>query len=146
MPQLRKYKGPIVIKNIIVEENALKLSEEIAFILKKNNLCFWNVNPFKIYCRKKSEKFCINIYNIAGEINLNDKYNYKKEDVNVSESSDKFSNTFSGGYYKKSKQQKLFYVTVKPKLDNYPNKAMSENINRMIVNKYNNLGKFKKKY
>ena len=145
-PDPKKYKGPIVIKNIIVEENALKLSEEIAFILKKNNLCFWNVNPFKIYCRKKSEKFCINIYNIAGEINLNDKYNYKKEDVNVSESSDKFSNTFSGGYYKKSKQQKLFYVTVKPKLDNYPNKAMSENINRMIVNKYNNLGKFKKKY
>ena len=137
----KKYRGPIIIKNIIVEENAIKLSEEITFLLKKNNINFWNVNPFKIYCRKNSEKYSISIYNIAGEINFNNEYNYKKEDVNITEPNDKYCNTNCGGYYKKNKQ--LFYVIVKPKLDNYSNKATSENINRMIINKYNNFGKYK---
>ena len=71
-------------------------------------MSFLNVNLFKIYCRKNSEKFSISIYNVSGEIYFNDKYNYKKEDVNVSDPKDKYNNTFSGEFYKKINSKNYF--------------------------------------
>ena len=52
----KKYRGPIDLRNIAIAHSCFEICDEIKSFLRKKNINFHRINPYKIISRKNTEK------------------------------------------------------------------------------------------
>jgi hypothetical protein len=140
--QNTNYNGPIDIRNLVIGNSAKEINEKINYILYKNRVKFWKLNPCKFYCNKNGEIFVIENFLLSNNIIIN--YNKEKEDKKK-ENNEELNEVNELNRYSKSgtidinhkdiknnKPKKLFYIKVLSK--DSSNLAQVKNIN-IIINK-----------
>ena len=153
----KKYKGPIDFRNITMGNSGSDICDIIENIIKKKNINYHRINPYKIICWKNSEIIDINIYLLPGEIgnankkgyinDINNSINILRLDTNDLE--DNYSNTFNGFYTNKERninlkkefnnilKTNIYYINIfsqKERMNNNNNKTLFELINKLIFN------------
>ena len=140
--QNTNYNGPIDIRNLVIGNSAKEINEKINYILYKNRVKFWKLNPCKFYCNKNGEIFVIENFLLSNNIIIN--YNKEKEDkkkenneeLNEVNELNRYSKSgtidINHEDIKKNKPKKLFYIKVLSK--DSSNLAQVKNIN-IIINK-----------
>ena len=69
--QNTNYNGPIDIRNLVIGNSAKEINEKINYILYKNRVKFWKLNPCKFYCNKNGEIFVIENFLLSNNIIIN---------------------------------------------------------------------------
>ena len=150
----KKYRGPIDLRNIAIAHSGFEICDEIESFLRKKNINFHRINPYKIICRKNIETIEINIYLILGNININNIKGVKNTanilDFDSNELDVKYNNTYTGFYKNEeitdnynnkyiNNKKNIYYINIlqqKDKKNN--NKSLFELINKYISNKKKN--------
>ena len=140
--QNTNYNGPIDIRNLVIGNSAKEINEKINYILYKNRVKCWKLNPCKFYCNKNGEIFVIEIFLLSNNIIINnnkEKEDKKEENNEELDEVNEFNRHNKCGTIdinhkdiKNNKPKKLFYIKVLSK--DSSNLAQVENIN-IIINK-----------
>ncbi len=163
---LKKYKGPIDLRNIAVGNSGTDICDEIEKIIKNKNIRIHRVNPYKLLCWKNKELIEINIYLLFEDTKNINKKNYMNDinnsiniinfDSNDLEDNFKYNNTFNGfysskesnksndGHFKNSLKKNIYYINILSQKDKMNgNKNTFELINKLIYNTFS-LSKYNK--
>ena len=138
------YYGPIDIKNILIGNSLIEITEKLMDILHKHRVKYWKLNPLKFYCNKNGEIFVIEIYILPNKLvvdgNKNKEENEISEfDINKNENNNEINKDNNDNKKNNNKAKKMYYITILSK--DSSNKAQAKNINKIINKKFNEIYK-----